>query len=239
MIARIDDGTLWSWGQNSQGQLGIASTTSRSTPARLTTLTTVTSVAAGTTHAIALRADGTVWACGANSDGQLGDGTTTGKTSPTPISFEGNPRITAVAAGDGFSVALDDLGNVWTWGGKAHPAAAGGALHGCVDHPLGLVTVREVGARLAGAQHRVDEGSGAGRVDVEDRERRRGVDVTPVRVRNRQQLQDTRRAARTTDRAFRAVATHHRVDLEGAFGPIEPHLLHEQTFTAVVGVGEG
>jgi alpha-tubulin suppressor-like RCC1 family protein len=154
MIARIADGTLWSWGRNPQGQLGIGSTTSSSTPARLTTLTTVSRVAAGTTHAIALRADGTVWAWGGNLYGQLGDGTTTGKTSPTPISFEGNPRITAVAAGDGFSVALDDLGSVWTWGANWSGQLGNGALPSTGSRvPIKVPSLTSVEAIAVGAGH--------------------------------------------------------------------------------------
>ena len=152
MIARSNDGTLWAWGVNSSGQLGIGSTTSSSTPVQLTSLTSVTRVAAGADHAIALRGDGTVWAWGQNAQGALGDGTTVAKSVPTPVHFEGNPRITAVAAGDGFSVALDDLGNVWAWG-KGYEGQLGNGSWTRSLVPTRVPSLTSVEAIAVGTRH--------------------------------------------------------------------------------------
>lgn len=76
-------------------------------------------LAAGDEHALALHADGTVWTWGTNEYGQLGDGTTVDRDRAAPVlQVDGTvlQRIRQVASGLQFSIALDDAGNVWTWG---------------------------------------------------------------------------------------------------------------------------
>src|SRR5690606_14883396 len=58
------DGDVWSWGDNSQGQLGDASTTDRAQPTSIFDLEDIVSVAAGSKHSMALKSDGTVWVTG-------------------------------------------------------------------------------------------------------------------------------------------------------------------------------
>lgn len=71
-LAIKSDGTVWAWGENTYGQLGDGSTTSRSSPVQVVGLTDVTAVAGGRMHCLALKNDGTVWAWGDNHFGQLG-----------------------------------------------------------------------------------------------------------------------------------------------------------------------
>ncbi|ADI84086.1 choice-of-anchor D domain-containing protein [Geobacter sulfurreducens] len=126
-VAVRADGTLWAWGDNSSGQLGIGSTVAASTPQQITVTNPASAgndwaaVAAGEAHTIGLKADGTLWAWGDNTFGQLGDGTgTSNRTTPVQI-VTGNPgnfdrNWVAVAAGGVFSLALQADGTIWTWG---------------------------------------------------------------------------------------------------------------------------
>jgi alpha-tubulin suppressor-like RCC1 family protein len=107
-------GTIWTWGQNDQGQLGIGTNTSHLTPVAVTSLSNVTQIASGPYHTVALRADGTVWTFGGNSEGQIGDGTQTARVTPTQVTEL--TSIVLVAAGDYHSLALAADGTVWAWG---------------------------------------------------------------------------------------------------------------------------
>ena len=117
-VALKNDGTVWAWGNNSSGQLGDGSTTSKNTPVQVSGLSRMTAVAAGSSHTAALKNDGTVWAWGNNSNGQLGDGSTTSKN--TPVQVSGLSGTTAVAAGSGHTVALKNDGTVWAWGNNSN-----------------------------------------------------------------------------------------------------------------------
>jgi hypothetical protein len=64
------DGTLWSWGDNSESQLGDGTTTDRTSPVQVPGLTGVIAAAGGYYHSLALKNDGTVWSWGDNDEGQ-------------------------------------------------------------------------------------------------------------------------------------------------------------------------
>jgi hypothetical protein len=114
-IALKADGTLWSWGANGSGQLGLGSTGgTHTTPSQITSTSGFIAISAGTNHALAVKSNGTVWAWGSNSNGQLGDGTTTTRTSPVQVNTLTN--VVAVAAAQYHSIALKSDGTVWAWG---------------------------------------------------------------------------------------------------------------------------
>ncbi len=55
---------MWTWGANSNGQLGDGSSTDRQTPVQAQGLSGVLAVAAGDSFSLALKSDGTVWVWG-------------------------------------------------------------------------------------------------------------------------------------------------------------------------------
>lgn len=113
-LALKDDGTLWAWGNNADGELGNGATTLSRVPVQVSGLTGVIAFAAGEYHSLAVREDGTVWTWGKNNYGQLGNGTTT--NSSVPIQMSNLSNVIAVAGGKGHSAALKSDGTVWTWG---------------------------------------------------------------------------------------------------------------------------
>ena len=114
-LAAKRDGTVWAWGNNSHGQLGLGDTSPRTTPTQLPGLANVIAVAAGFRTSLALKRDGTVWAWGR---GPVGDGTTNTRTAPVQV--VGLSGVTAIAAGYEYRVALKTdgaaSGVVWSWG---------------------------------------------------------------------------------------------------------------------------
>lgn len=87
-LALKGNGTVWAWGNNTDGQLGNGSTVvSSQTPVQVTGLTGITAIAAGAYHSLAAKNDGTVWAWGNNGFAQLGEGSLT--NSATPVQVQG------------------------------------------------------------------------------------------------------------------------------------------------------
>ena len=111
------DGTVWSWGSNSLGQLGHGTTEPSNIPRRVVGIDPVQAVSAGRRHVLALARDGQLWAWGDGSNGKLGIGPL------GPVSFRNVPHrvplagpFVAVAAGDEHSLALHADGTVFAWG---------------------------------------------------------------------------------------------------------------------------
>jgi alpha-tubulin suppressor-like RCC1 family protein len=110
------NGSPWTWGGNTYGELGNGTTTPRLSPGAVN-LSDVVDIHGGREHVIALRSDGTVWTWGSNASGQLGLGPTTNRSVPTRVTAVAN--VVAVETGHNFSMALRSNGTVWTWGMNA------------------------------------------------------------------------------------------------------------------------
>jgi alpha-tubulin suppressor-like RCC1 family protein len=85
-IATQTNGTLWSWGYNVQGNLGLGNTTyAFSNPQQVGALTNWYQVACGNGQSVSIKTDGTFWSWGSNSGGKLGLGDTTNRSSPVQV----------------------------------------------------------------------------------------------------------------------------------------------------------
>jgi alpha-tubulin suppressor-like RCC1 family protein len=117
MVAAIKtDGTLWTWGYNSTGQLGDGTTSTRSSP--VTTAgggTNWKQVASGYDAIGAIKTDGTLWVWGLNNAGQVGDGTVSARSSPVTTAG-GGTNWKQVASGLQAIGAIKTDGTLWTWG---------------------------------------------------------------------------------------------------------------------------
>ncbi len=85
MLAIKTDGTMWGWGNNHRGQLGLNSLTKYSSPVQVPGTTWSHIDLAQKDESYALKTDGTLWSCGYNNKGQLGHNDTANYSSPTQI----------------------------------------------------------------------------------------------------------------------------------------------------------
>jgi alpha-tubulin suppressor-like RCC1 family protein len=105
---------LYSWGNNSSGQLGLGNRTNYSSPKQLGALTDWLTITGGYIYAIAIKTDGTLWAWGGNSAGHLGLGNTTSYSSPKQVgSLTG---WLSIASGYTHNLAIKTNGTLWSWG---------------------------------------------------------------------------------------------------------------------------
>jgi alpha-tubulin suppressor-like RCC1 family protein len=129
-LAISQNGTLYSWGAQADGQLGNGSTATGNVTTATHVLKSGTYFAnavdasGGYNHSLAVDSFGNVWAFGDNADGQLGNNTTV--TSDTSVqvlasSTAGNylTGISSVSAGNSFSLATGTNGALWAWGSNA------------------------------------------------------------------------------------------------------------------------
>ena len=108
------DGTMWSWGLGSSGQIGNSNTANLSSPVQVGALTNWSNVAAGFYFTVAVKTDGTLWSWGVNSYGNLGDGTTTNRSSPVQIGAGTTWSKVSAARDSGYAIKTD--GTLWSWG---------------------------------------------------------------------------------------------------------------------------
>ena len=117
-LAIKTDGTLWSWGLNTNGQLGLGNITHRSSPVQVGSLTNWSEIAAGVNFSLATKTDGTLWSWGDNGQGRLGLGNTTDRSSPVQVGALTD--WSQVAAGGstttGYSLSIKTDGTLWSWG---------------------------------------------------------------------------------------------------------------------------
>lgn len=114
--ARLLDGTVKCWGQNSKGELGNNSIVASKTPVMVYNLSEVKSVSVGGSFACALLANGTVKCWGLNSSGQLGRVSSLNRYSSVPLEVPNIANATAIAAGVVHACALLKDGSVKCWG---------------------------------------------------------------------------------------------------------------------------
>lgn len=122
-------GTMYAWGSNDHGQLGVGDITSRSTPVAISGGLTLRNMAAGQMSTYAWTGDGVLYAWGNNTKGQLGTGDVTPRSTPTAV--VGGFRFKDVHANGvnngGTVLALSQDGFVYAWGGNEGGEAGQGA----------------------------------------------------------------------------------------------------------------
>ena len=138
-LALGSDGNVYAWGDNSNGQLGDGTRSSRTTPVRVKTPDrktypdlpadfTYQQASAGAAHSLAVGSDGNAWAWGCNGSGDLGNNSSASfSTVPVRVRDPASPADTSkglkaaqVSGGYHDSLAVGSDGNAWAWGSNSY-----------------------------------------------------------------------------------------------------------------------
>jgi alpha-tubulin suppressor-like RCC1 family protein len=112
------DGTVWTWGIASSGQLGNNLNTARSSPVSVVGNHSFINISAGNNFNLALKADGGAWGWGLATSGQLGEIQVLSNRS-SPVSVVGGHSFVRLVAGAVNSYGLKADGSIWAWGDKS------------------------------------------------------------------------------------------------------------------------
>ncbi len=111
----VQNGNVFCWGQNQDGQCGQTNTNDIATPVQVGTLANITAVAAGDDFSCALASGtGSIWCWGANGRGQLATGVSDAG-GPTPVLI-GVANVTDITAGFNHACARTATGGMSCWG---------------------------------------------------------------------------------------------------------------------------
>jgi alpha-tubulin suppressor-like RCC1 family protein len=117
------DGTLWAWGRNSDGDLGLNDRNNRSSPTQVGTGTTWLKIGPGLYHIGVIKTDGTLWTWGRNPQGQLGQNDRISRSSPVQIGSDTN--WSDIVGGQRHFIALKTNGTLWACGGDTFSGSLG------------------------------------------------------------------------------------------------------------------
>ena len=134
-IALTDNGQVYTWGSNNDGQLGVGDSDNRLSPVNITDNFSLSSddrivaICTASRSVFALTERGRVFSWGANLGGQLGNGDSSHKDQPLPIEItdrfnlnSSSEKVVNLQAGNGslggtaYVLALTNAGHVFAWG---------------------------------------------------------------------------------------------------------------------------
>ena len=128
-LAIASDGTIWSWGNNANFQLGRGNqVVDNPIPQQIPNLNNVAAVAAGRNHSVALKNDGSVWCWGSNTEGECGNGSTAFQVF-TPVRVSGLETVSSpllTPQGGGFNTPVNVTVTCATPGAIIHYTINGG-----------------------------------------------------------------------------------------------------------------
>ena len=149
----LESGEICSWGDNTYGQLGDGTTLNRVSPKLIRGIPgKVTGLAAGFFHSVAFTESGEVYGWGRNVEGQLGEGTTTDIITPRLI--KGIPsKVTGLAAGSFYSLALTEVGEVYGWGDNNEGQLGDGSFNSHIQPHLSESIPGKAVGLVSGSSH--------------------------------------------------------------------------------------
>jgi alpha-tubulin suppressor-like RCC1 family protein len=137
-----DDGVVWCWGRNLEGQLGLGDTEGVDVfaPMAIESDVTFVSIGAGEFHTCALDDTGAAYCWGANVEGQVGDGTFEARDVPVPVA--GGHVFTGLAVGGSHTCGIVSSTEGYCWGDDSF-GQLGNASSGSSNVPVEIMRALE------------------------------------------------------------------------------------------------
>jgi alpha-tubulin suppressor-like RCC1 family protein len=152
-VAIKNNRSIWAWGNNAYGQLGLEDNINRNTPTQIGTLSDWSLIVAGVNHTIALKLNGTIWGWGDNSPfGQLGLGGGPNRNIPTPIGSTSDWAI--ITAGGSHTLARKNNGTLWSCGLNIN-GQLGLGIYDLYSNVLGQINNSDWSICVAGDYHNI------------------------------------------------------------------------------------
>ena len=123
------DGSVYSWGYNGYGEIGINAGGNRYYPVKMQKVSNIIQISAGEGHVAMLDADGSVWSVGCNDYGQFGIGNSSNYSLPIQMqNTDGSILygVREVAAGRYHTVIIKEDNTVWSTGLNSNGALGDG-----------------------------------------------------------------------------------------------------------------
>jgi alpha-tubulin suppressor-like RCC1 family protein len=155
--ALTEDGTIFAWGDNEYGQLGLGDQILRKTPQQIHDLPEIVQLAGGHHHMYAVTTDGTIYGWGRNNSGELGLGHLGDQLVPTL-----NPFVVSViqlCCGSSHTLAVTSSGEVWSWGWNGYAALGRGQISDQAEPGLVLEGAAKVASGSSHCIARMLDGS--------------------------------------------------------------------------------
>lgn len=154
MVAIKTNGTLWSWGIDYSGEIGIGLTTPTVVgfPTQVGTANNWSKVSAGNYLTIGLKTDGTMYSWGRNDHGQVGDGTLINKNVPTQIGTGTN--WSKVNTGGDHTLGIKTDGTLWAWG-RNQLGQLGNGTQVNSNNPIQVGTANTWNLAVVGTYHTI------------------------------------------------------------------------------------
>ncbi len=120
-VLAIKNGTLYGWGDNGEGQVGIGTKSVEYTPVQIGAAGEWKQVAAAAMHSLAIKKDGTLWAWGWGNNEEMGLGQGNSRSLvPARVGKDTNWAMVATAFNN--TVAIKTDGSLWVWGNNVQAA---------------------------------------------------------------------------------------------------------------------
>lgn len=142
------DGSLWCWGNNESGQLGVGARVSSARPIQVGHDADWQLISAGASHTCGVKQDGRLYCWGRGVRGRLGLGVTPGSDVPAQV---GSGSWRSVGAGDEFTCGVQTNGSLWCWG--ANDSVQLGRAGDDAYSPVSVDSARQWLDVVAGAAH--------------------------------------------------------------------------------------